>query len=107
MSEIAVLGLGNFGTALARNWTLHGKAVRGWTVEEEVFASITRSGSNEKYLPGIDLHGLAATMNLREAVTGRGRHRPGAAFPRGAAGHGRFWRRCLWTARFWWIWPRA
>lgn len=70
MSEIAVLGLGNFGTALARNWTLHGKAVRGWTVEQEVFDSINQSGSNEKYLPGIALPGLAATMNLQEAVTG-------------------------------------
>ena len=35
LTGIAVIGLGSFGTALARNWTVHGKAVRGWTVEEE------------------------------------------------------------------------
>ena len=37
MNKIAVLGLGNFGTALARNWSQHGKPVEGWTVEQEVF----------------------------------------------------------------------
>ena len=36
MTDIAVLGLGNFGTALARNWLEAGHEVRGWTVEEEV-----------------------------------------------------------------------
>ena len=70
MPEIAVLGLGNFGTALARNWALHGKAVRGWTVEAEVFAGIAQRGSNEKYLPGVDLPGLVATTDLQEAVAG-------------------------------------
>ena len=70
MTGIAVIGLGNFGTALARNWTIHGKAVRGWTVEAEVFASIDSSGVNEKYLPGIDLPGLKATLDLGEAAEG-------------------------------------
>ena len=70
MSGIAVIGLGNFGTALARNWTVHGKAVRGWTVEAEVFAGIHSVGVNEKYLPGIKLPGLKATLDLSEAVDG-------------------------------------
>ena len=35
MTDIAVLGLGNFGTALACNWSAHGKAVHGWTVEQD------------------------------------------------------------------------
>lgn len=70
LTGIAVIGLGNFGTALARNWTVHGKAVRGWTVEDEVFASIESAGVNEKYLPGIELPGLKATLDLREAVEG-------------------------------------
>lgn len=72
MARIAVLGLGNFGTALARNWTAHGKAVVGWTVEEEVFASIQERGVNEKYLPGVELPGLTATMDLAEAIEGVG-----------------------------------
>ncbi|MCY4342731.1 MAG: NAD(P)H-dependent glycerol-3-phosphate dehydrogenase [Gammaproteobacteria bacterium] len=70
MTGIAVIGLGNFGTALARNWAVHGKAVRGWTVEAEVFASIKSVGVNEKYLPGIELPGLKATLDLGEAVQG-------------------------------------
>ena len=70
MTCIAVIGLGNFGTALARNWTVHGKTVRAWTVEAEVFASIEEAGVNEKYLPGIELPGLKATLDLREAVAG-------------------------------------
>ena len=70
MTCIAVIGLGNFGTALARNWTVHGKTVRAWTVEAEVFASIEDAGVNEKYLPGIELPGLKATLDLREAVAG-------------------------------------
>lgn len=70
MTGIAVIGLGNFGTALARNWTVHGKSVRGWTVEDEVFASIESAGVNEKYLPGIELPGLKATLDLGEAAEG-------------------------------------
>jgi len=48
-TDIAVLGLGNVGTALARNWALNGKSVGGWTVEDEVFESIEATGINEKY----------------------------------------------------------
>ena len=72
LTGIAVIGLGNFGTALARIWAVHGKAVRGWTVEGEVFASIESAGVNEKYLPGIDLPGLKATLDLGKAVEGAG-----------------------------------
>ena len=72
MTGIAVIGLGNFGTALARNWTIHGKPVRGWTVEDEVFASIQHAGVNEKYLPGVELPGLSVTLDLAEAVDGAG-----------------------------------
>lgn len=70
MTCIAILGLGNFGTALARNWSLHGKQVRGWTVEQEVRDSIARSGINEKYLPGFELPRFEVTMDLGEALQG-------------------------------------
>ena len=70
MIDIAVLGLGNFGTALARNWVSHGKSVNGWTVEDEVFESIQSSGINTKYLPDFDLPGLIVTMDLEAALDG-------------------------------------
>ena len=55
MTRIAVLGLGNFGTALARNWLGAGHDVSGWTVEQEVFDSVQATSINEKYLPDIPL----------------------------------------------------
>lgn len=68
MAQIAVLGLGNFGTALARNWLLAGHTVRGWTVEQEVFDSMQKSGINEKYLAGISLDGLEVFMDIAPTV---------------------------------------
>ena len=68
MTKISVLGLGNFGTALARNWTVHGKNVCGWTVENDVFESIKATGVNEKYLPSFDLPGMGITMELDTAL---------------------------------------
>lgn len=70
MTQIAVLGLGNFGTALARNWLGEGHAVAGWTVEQEVFDSVDASSINEKYLPGVPLAGLRVSMEIAETVSG-------------------------------------
>ena len=70
MIPIAVLGLGNFGTALARTWALHGNRVCGWTVEEDVFASIRATGLNAKYLPDVQLPGTEVTMDLATALDG-------------------------------------
>ncbi len=70
MKTIAVMGLGNFGTALARNWVDEGLDVRGWTVEQEVYDSIQASGINEKYLDDVPLTGLAASMDIGETVEG-------------------------------------
>ena len=70
MIPIAVLGLGNFGTALARTWSLHGNRVCGWTVEEDVFASIRATGLNAKYLPDVQLPGTEVTMDLATALDG-------------------------------------
>jgi len=70
MGSIAVLGLGNFGTALARNWLQAGHTVRGWTVEQEVYESLRDTSVNAKYLPGIVMPGMQVTMSLDEAVRG-------------------------------------
>jgi len=68
MRRIAVLGLGNFGTALARNWLGAGHTVTGWTVEQEVFDSIQATTINEKYLPDVPLTGLVASMDIATAT---------------------------------------
>lgn len=68
MQRIAVLGLGNFGTALARIWLEGGMQVAGWTVEEEVYDSISQSQINEKYLPGVELTGMTVSMDIGEAI---------------------------------------
>mgnify|MGYP001156845026 FL=1 len=70
MNNIALLGLGNFGTALARNWIKHGLMVKAWTVEEEVYISVKNLGVNEKYLPGISVKGLSVSMSIEETVIG-------------------------------------
>ena len=70
MKSIAVMGLGNFGTALARNWLAAGHDVRGWTVEEEVYESIRSSGVNEKYLNDVSLAGINVSMDIAGTMAG-------------------------------------
>lgn len=70
MAHIAVLGLGNWGSAIARLWLLEGHKVKGWTIEQEVYESITMDGMNNKYLPEHSLEGLEATMHVEEALDG-------------------------------------
>lgn len=70
MKSIAVMGLGNFGTALARNWLAAGHDVRGWTVEEEVYESIRSSGVNEKYLNDVSLAGVNVSMDIAGTMAG-------------------------------------
>ena len=40
MAHIAVLGLGNWGSAIAKLWLEDGHTVKGWTIENEVYESI-------------------------------------------------------------------
>jgi glycerol-3-phosphate dehydrogenase (NAD(P)+) len=70
MAVIAVLGLGNFGTALARNWLQANNEVRGWTVEQEVFDSINANEINEKYLADVPLAGLSVSMDIATSMQG-------------------------------------
>ena len=70
MAHIAVLGLGNWGSAIAKLWLEDGHTVKGWTIENEVYESIMMEDTNKKYLPNHSLKGLEATMRLDEAVEG-------------------------------------
>ena len=69
MAHIAILGLGNWGTAVARMWLLEGHKVAGWTIEQEVYESVVMDG-NKKYLPDHSVEGLEATMRIDEALDG-------------------------------------
>ena len=68
MSHIAILGLGNWGTALAKTWLDAKHEISGWTIENEVYESITSKSINEKYLPDIELSNIYATMRLEECL---------------------------------------
>ena len=68
MKRVAVMGLGNFGTALACNWVGAGLDVRGWTVEQEVFESINSAGVNKKYLSDVSLEGIRVSMDIAETM---------------------------------------
>ena len=68
MANVAIIGLGNFGTALAKVWLSAGHDVTGWTVEQEVYDTIRASGINEKYLDGFTLDGLEVSMQLETTV---------------------------------------
>ncbi|MGY8754301.1 MAG: NAD(P)H-dependent glycerol-3-phosphate dehydrogenase [Candidatus Poseidoniales archaeon] len=70
MAHIAVLGLGNWGSAIAKLWVAEGHQVKGWTIEQEVYESIMMEGMNHKYLPGHSLEGLDVTMHIEEALEG-------------------------------------
>lgn len=67
MSRIAVLGLGNWGTALALSWANDSHQVIGWTIEEEVYGTIMEKAENTKYLPGFELD-IDVTMDIGEAI---------------------------------------
>eukprot|EP01013_Petalomonas_cantuscygni_P043589 TRINITY_DN8314_c0_g1_i1.p1 TRINITY_DN8314_c0_g1~~TRINITY_DN8314_c0_g1_i1.p1 ORF type:complete len:391 (+),score=47.75 TRINITY_DN8314_c0_g1_i1:103-1275(+) len=67
-ATVAVLGMGNWGTALARILGISGRKVVGWTVEDEVFRSITDKNVNDKYLPHLPLPNVTATKDIASAL---------------------------------------
>ena len=68
MASIGILGLGNWGTALAKVWLADGHQVIGWTIEQEVHESVTMEMVNQKYLPGVTFEGLTSTMQLGDVM---------------------------------------
>jgi glycerol-3-phosphate dehydrogenase (NAD(P)+) len=69
--SVAVLGAGSWGTALADVLVRNGHDVRLWARDAAHAAAMRETGTNERYLPGIDLAGpLAVTSDLAEAMDG-------------------------------------
>lgn len=67
--NVAVVGGGSWGTALAAHLARTGKPVRLWVREPEVAVAIKQHRENPAYLPGIALPaGIAATSDLEAAV---------------------------------------
>jgi glycerol-3-phosphate dehydrogenase (NAD(P)+) len=72
MSEIAIIGAGAWGTALAIALGRRGThRVRMWAHEKEVRESINQRHSNDLFLPGHKLpESVTATGHYQEAVRG-------------------------------------
>lgn len=68
--QIAVLGAGSWGTALALLLSRNGAGVRLWGMPEEV-AALQRDGENSRYLPGLPFpDNLIPTADLSATVAG-------------------------------------
>lgn len=66
---VSVLGLGNWGTALAHHLAGNGLSVIGWSIDAVIVESVNKERRNPHYLSDIALHAsLRATMSLEEAL---------------------------------------
>jgi len=69
MKRIAVIGAGNWGTALAATLAKTGHATALWAYEPEVVESIRTQHENVLFMPGVKLpEGIAATNDLGDAL---------------------------------------
>lgn len=71
MENVAVLGAGSWGTALAIVLADNGHDVRLWGRREEQVLEINHEHTNERYLPGVELPAtIKATAELDECIKG-------------------------------------
>lgn len=71
--QIAVIGGGSWGTALANRLAANGHHVCLWVYEAELVEEINQCHTNSVFLPGIPLHhALRSSGDLAEAVAGCG-----------------------------------
>jgi len=71
-TQIAVLGAGAWGTAIAKVIAEKDKDVLVWSFEEAVRDDINQSRRNSRYLPDVDLpEKIKATSNIEEAAEGK------------------------------------
>jgi glycerol-3-phosphate dehydrogenase (NAD(P)+) len=72
-SDIAILGAGSWGTALAVHLARIGHTVRIWSVERPVILEMQERRANAVYLPDVALPpAVRPTTDMREAVEGAG-----------------------------------
>jgi len=71
-SQIAVLGAGAWGTAIAKVISEKNKEVIIWSYEESVRDDINKNNLNTRYLPDVKLpNSLKSTSNIEEAAEGK------------------------------------
>ncbi len=69
MRQVAILGAGSFGTALALHLALEGHRVRLWARDAALAAEIERRRENAIYLPGVELPAaVSATSDFAETL---------------------------------------
>jgi glycerol-3-phosphate dehydrogenase (NAD(P)+) len=69
--RMAVIGAGNWGTALSASLCSRGHAVRLWAYEKDVVESIRLRHENTMYMPGVRLpEGIQPTADFAEALDG-------------------------------------
>jgi glycerol-3-phosphate dehydrogenase (NAD(P)+) len=68
--NVAVLGAGSWGTALAFLLNRKGVATRLWTRDAAFAEELSAAGENQKYLPGASLQGVCVSSKLEEVLTG-------------------------------------
>ncbi|SFR45434.1 glycerol 3-phosphate dehydrogenase (NAD(P)+) [Marinobacter daqiaonensis] len=67
--EVAVLGGGSFGTAMAKVLTENGHRVHFWMRDEAQARELSEKGTNSRYMPGVTLSGdLCPTTDFADAV---------------------------------------
>lgn len=70
--DIAVIGAGSWGTALAKLLSDKGHRVALWGHDEQHIDAVQAERQNKKYLPGFDLAGtLTASHDLKKTVAGK------------------------------------
>ncbi len=70
--NVAVIGLGNMGTAVANLMAANGVQVWGWDHFKEVVDEINQAHTNSKYLQGVPLHReLRASTKIGEVLQGK------------------------------------
>lgn len=69
MNKISVLGAGSWGTALALVLAENNNKVSLWTLNENQKNEINLNKTNNKYLPGVNIHpNIESTCNIEESV---------------------------------------
>jgi len=72
MGKVSVLGAGSWGIALANHYLSLGHSVTLWGRDKIVLEEVEKTGSSNKYFPGIELSnaGIKTTNEIQESIKG-------------------------------------